>query len=236
MRLLIPVLFAALAACLSAQGIRGGGHAGGRGIRVPVSNYPFGAPQLPPGTAINGVPGIQTGVSLNGLPAFSNRNYNFGCYNCGVRGHARSRTPVLAVAPFFGGLALPDTYSEEDMVPPPPAPGTDAATMILADEVNRLRGDIRQLQSEKQTLAMPPSPAPAATPAPPEPPAPATVIVLRDGKQVETTNYAVMDQTLWNFSAHPVQKIPLTSVDLQASQKANSSRGIDFSLALDSDN
>jgi hypothetical protein len=235
MRLLIPVLFGTLAVGLSAQGIRGGGHARGPGIRVPVSNYPFGAPQMPPGTAINGVPGLQTGVSLNGLPAFSNRYYNFGCYNCGTRGRARSSAPVLGVVPFVGGLALPDTYSEEDMAPPP-APGADPATMILADEVNRLRGDIRQLQSEKQALATPPPPAPAAAPAPPEPPAPATVLVLRDGKQLETTNYAVMDQTLWNFSAHPVQKIPLTSIDLQASQKANSSRGIDFSLALDSDN
>jgi len=71
---------------------------------------------------------------------------------------------------------------------------------------------------------------------PAEPPPPATVLVLRDGKQVETTNYAVMDQTLWNFSARPVQKIPLTSIDLQASEKANSDRGVDFSLSADSDN
>jgi hypothetical protein len=184
---------------------------------------------MPPGTAINGVPGLQTGVTLNGLPVSSNGFYNFG-----PRGHARSRTPFFGFVPLFNGYAFPDTYSEEDMVPPPP-PGADPATMMLADEVNKLRGDIRQLQSEKQALAAPPQPAPAATPAPPEPPAPATVFVLRDGKQVESTNYAVMDQTLWNFPAHPVQKIPLTSIDFEASKKANSSRGIDFSLSLDSE-
>ena len=231
--LLIPVLCGAMAACLSAQGMRGRGYSR-PAVRVPVRSSTFGAPQLPPGTAINGVPGIQNGASLNGLPPFSNQYYNFGCYNCGTQGRARSRTPFVGFVPLFNGYALPDAFNQEETGPPPPAP-IDPATMALADEVNKLRGDISQLKNETQALATPPAPAPAATPAPAEPPAPATVLVLRNGKQVETTNYAVMDQTLWNFSAHPLQKIPLASIDVPASQKANSERGIDFSLSSDSE-
>jgi hypothetical protein len=86
-----------------------------------------------------------------------------------------------------------------------------------------------------QAREMPPAPV-AAAPAVPEqsvtqPPEPATVIVLRDGRRFESTNYAIMDQTLWNFSARPVQKIPIGSIDVSASEKANADRGVDFSVA-----
>jgi hypothetical protein len=39
-----------------------------------------------------------------------------------------------------------------------------------------------------------------------------------------------MNQTLWNFTARPVQKIPLSSIDLSASARANAERGVDFSV------
>lgn len=234
--LLIPVLCGVFAGSICAQGYRGGG--GGRGrpsYRAPVIRNNVGAPQLPPGTAINGVPGVQNSVTLNGLPAFSNQYYNFGCYNCGSQRRARSRTPFVGFVPLFDGYSFPASYSEEDMGPPPPLM-PDPAAMALANEVDKLRGDINQLKDQSQAQAAPPVAAPAAAQAPAEPPPPATVLVLRDGKQVETTNYAVMDQTLWNFSARPVQKIPLTSIDLRASEKANSDRGVDFSLSADSNN
>jgi hypothetical protein len=232
--LLIPVLCGAMAGSLYAQGMRGRGYAG-PSIRVPVRSSTFGAPQLPPGTALNGVPGLQNSVTFNGLPAFSNGIYQFGCYNCRPQTRGRSRAAGLGFVPLFNGYAFPGTFSEEDAGPPPP-PMPDPAALALSDEVNKLRGDINQLKEQTQALTAPPPPAPAAAPAPSEPPAPATVLVLRDGKQVETTNYAVMDQTLWNFSARPVQKIPLASIDLPASQKANSARGVDFSLSDDSNN
>lgn len=231
--LLIPALCGAMAAGLCAQGFRGGGR--GRGaVQVPTRSTTFGAPQLPPGTALNGVPGLQNGATLNGLPAFSNGYYNFGCFNCSTSGaRSRSRAPFVGFVPLFNGYAFPDVYAEQEMGPPPPPP-VDPGAMALADEVNRLRGDINQLRSEAQAHAAPPAPEPAA-PAVVEPPAPATVIVMRNGTQVESTNYAVMDGTLWNFSARPVQKIPLNSIDLRASEKANSARGIDFSLPSDSE-
>lgn len=232
--LLIPVLCGAFAASICAQGYRGSGGYGRGSSRAPVVRNNIGAAQLPPGTAINGVPGLQNSATFNGLPAFSNRYYNFGCYNCGSSQHrARSRTPFVGFAPLFDGYSFPSSYSEEDMGPPPPLL-PDPAAVALTNEVDKLRGDINQLRDQTQAQMAPP--APAAAPVPAEPPPPATVLVLRDGKQVETTNYAVMDQMLWNFSARPVQKIPLTSIDLQASEKANSDRGVDFSLSADSDN
>ena len=57
---------------------------------------------------------------------------------------------------------------------------------------------------------------------------PATVLVFRDQHQQEVQNYAIVGQTLWNFSAQHTQKIPLSDLDLVATAKANDERGVDF--------
>ena len=57
---------------------------------------------------------------------------------------------------------------------------------------------------------------------------PATVLVFRDQHQQEVQNYAIVGQTLWNFSPQHRQKIPLSDLDLAATAKANDERGLDF--------
>jgi hypothetical protein len=65
--------------------------------------------------------------------------------------------------------------------------------------------------------------------------APATVLIFRDQHQEEIQNYAIVGETLWNFSVHPTQKIPLSDLDLPATQKANDARGVDFRLPSSSE-
>lgn len=198
----------------------------------------FGAPQLPPGTYLNGVPGPQYPPGLNGLPAFSNRIYHFGCYgnNCNAGRSGRSRS-YGGFAPFFGGYALPSYLPtvEDSFASAPEPPPVDPTATMLTNEIDQLRGEIAQMKAQ---TSQPPPPVPAAPavqePVAPSPPTPATVIVLRDGRRLETSNYAIMDQTLWNFSARPIQKIPVNSIDISASEKANAERGVDFSFAANS--
>ena len=57
---------------------------------------------------------------------------------------------------------------------------------------------------------------------------PATVLVFRNQHQQEVQNYAIVGQTLWNFSPPHTQKIPLSDLDLIATAKANDERGVDF--------
>ena len=64
-----------------------------------------------------------------------------------------------------------------------------------------------------------------AQPAPIMPP---TVLVFRDQHKEEVQNYAIVGSTLWTFSAQRTQKIPLSDLDLAATQKANDDRGVDF--------
>lgn len=58
----------------------------------------------------------------------------------------------------------------------------------------------------------------------------ATVLVYRDGHQSDVLNYAVQGKTLWVFSDQAPRKIPLESLDLEATRKVNDQRGVSFIL------
>jgi hypothetical protein len=62
---------------------------------------------------------------------------------------------------------------------------------------------------------------------PPEP-VPATILVFRDRHQQEVSNYAIVGQTLWSFSEQKTQSIPLSDLDIAATEKANDDRGVVF--------
>lgn len=81
-------------------------------------------------------------------------------------------------------------------------------------------------QDSYAPLQAPPRPAPEEKQGTPV--VPATVLVFRDEHQQEIQNYAIVGQTLWNFSPGRTQKIPLASLDLPATEKANDDRGVTF--------
>ena len=59
---------------------------------------------------------------------------------------------------------------------------------------------------------------------------PATVLVFRDGHSAEVRNYAIVGDTLFDFSTDRRKKIALADLDLVATQKQNEDRGVDFRL------
>ncbi len=44
----------------------------------------------------------------------------------------------------------------------------------------------------------------------------------------EVENYAIVGQTLWIFSEQRARKVPLFSLDVDATAKANEERGLEF--------
>jgi len=50
-------------------------------------------------------------------------------------------------------------------------------------------------------------------------------LVLRNGQQIQVQNYAVMDQTFWDFTRQPARKIPVSSIDIAASTRATEAKG-----------
>jgi hypothetical protein len=99
----------------------------------------------------------------------------------------------------------------------------------LANEMNAQSLDEQSMrdQSDQEVYARsaPPSHQPERTN-----PASATVLVFRDQHQLEVQNYAIVGQTLWNFSPQRTERIPLSQLDLAATIKANDERGVDFRL------
>jgi hypothetical protein len=106
----------------------------------------------------------------------------------------------------------------------------------MADQLQRLNAELADLRSAQQYgpagLPSPYAPpyAPQYTPpgAQAAPPRPPLTLVLRNGQELKIDNYAVMNQTFWDFSSQPVRKIPLSSIDFAASEKATEANGGEF--------
>jgi hypothetical protein len=98
-------------------------------------------------------------------------------------------------------------------------PGTPAAS--YADAYPQ-----RQSRPQTETEAAPAAP-PAETPVPD---LPATVLVFKDGHQLEVQNYAVIGDTLYDLTPGRHHKILLADLDLTSTTKQNDDRGIDFRL------
>jgi hypothetical protein len=102
-------------------------------------------------------------------------------------------------------------------------PGADPNVEgAMADQLNRLTADVEQLKYGQQP-APPPYAAQDSQPA-----QPAVTLVLRNGQQLKVQNYAVMDQTFWDFTSQPTRKIPIANIDIAASVKATTANGGDF--------
>ncbi len=76
--------------------------------------------------------------------------------------------------------------------------------------------------------------AEAATPDPPAPVVaqPTTVLIFKDGHRVEVVNYAIVGDTVFDFSGERARKIPIADLDLAATQKANDAVGVEFKLPV----
>ncbi len=59
---------------------------------------------------------------------------------------------------------------------------------------------------------------------------PSTVLVFKDGHQSDVLNYAIVGDTLFDFSAGRTRKILLADLDLPATHKANDDRGVEFQI------
>jgi hypothetical protein len=140
-------------------------------------------------------------------------------------------------------------YANNSLVPqdqqpaPPeggPAPADDQALQdaynrgaqdALAQQRNQTRNDQRVTDYREDDFRQP---ANARTQTAAEPPrfiepepdnAPPTVFIFKDGRRLETRNFAIMGQTLFDFSSKPLRKIQLTDLDLAATTKVNDEMG-----------
>ncbi|MBZ5522791.1 MAG: hypothetical protein LAP21_11185 [Acidobacteriia bacterium] len=88
-----------------------------------------------------------------------------------------------------------------------------------------------QVREEKKAAADD-APATARTEEPPQPvtPGPPTIFIFKDGRKLESQNYAIVGQTLYDFSVKGLHKIRLTELDIDATRKINEDSGTPVSL------
>jgi hypothetical protein len=69
-----------------------------------------------------------------------------------------------------------------------------------------------------------------ADPPAPEPPREPTLLVFKDGHQLEVGNYAIVGTTLFDLSPGHTRKVPLADLDLAATERQNDDRGVTFQI------
>ena len=95
------------------------------------------------------------------------------------------------------------------------------------DSRERRRQPQEERKSDKQSQANDETDPPAV---PVEDKTPATVFIFKDGHQLETKNYAIMNGTLFDFSSKTLKKIQMEEIDSAATLKANDDRGVTMKL------
>jgi len=191
------------------------------------------------GRAINGTPPSVTSLGPRGYtpgfnPAFPNSRPWHGSSSSGFNGgpHHRPRYPQSGGGyygyPYYGyyGYGYDSGYYDN---------GADAQNYAPEDEYNG--GPTIFDRRGPGYVQRPPEPEPsaeekssAAAPEAASEPSPPTVLVFKDGHELEVENYAIVGNTLFDLTEGHRRKVPLSDLDLTATAKQNDDRGIDFHL------
>jgi hypothetical protein len=117
------------------------------------------------------------------------------------------------------------------------APGPtifDRRSSALTDPAYQHRLDQRVSRLEEQIdeaeQATPSKSAPHPEPPIPVRDQPDTILVFNDGHTIAVKNYAIVGETLYDYSGDTRRKIDLADLNLPATQKTNEDHGIDFRL------
>jgi len=170
-------------------------------------------------------PGTPASVtSFGGFGRTGGRRPGFapGFYSRRSRGFHGGYLPYYVYGVPYGYYDYGYDYDDLDQPPEPPPQDEYLGGPTIFDR----RGPGTAQYSEARPSE---APEPAAQPAS-EPDQPQTVLVFKDGHQLEVQNYAIVGDTLYNLSATRNRKIALTDLDLKATVRENDDRGIDFRL------
>ncbi len=131
--------------------------------------------------------------------------------------------------PYYGSVYMvPPDYYGMDSAPDADSESDYRGGPTIFDRRGRGAGDY--VPAVKDPASTQSSPVGASEPPAPEPPQLPTVLVFKDGHQSEVANYAIFGETLFDLTAGRRRKIPLTDLDLVATEKQNDDRGVSFQL------
>jgi hypothetical protein len=199
---------------MGAAPVRGGGFSSFRAASPPIRTS--SARPAPSGSSFYRRPGPGGGANWH-RPVFS---YGWPWWY-GNRGNYFSYPLYPYYYPLFGG----DDSGSYQQAPAAAAPEQDNG---VSDQVAELTNQVQMLQEEQATRDYLRPPAAETRAASSQEKPLSTVLVYRDGHQLEVQNYALMGDTVWVLGDQTTRKIPLNDLDLDVTQKLNADRGVEF--------
>lgn len=165
----------------------------------------------------------------------------FGHGACCRHEHHRSFTPVYAVP--YGYYGYPYDYDSsmayDQSQQPVQQEAPQPQVIIIKDERSSANddrrygqhefdeGDSYELPAKNEVARAKPGPVPVVQ----EEQLPMTTLVYRDGHKSELRNYAIVGSNLIDLTKTSLlKKIPLASLDLDATRRENEENGVDFHL------
>ncbi|HLJ25734.1 MAG TPA: hypothetical protein VKY85_03415 [Candidatus Angelobacter sp.] len=210
-----------------------------------------------PGTAHGAPASVNSPTSPQGRPVFvDSRRFRVRFGSPNPRGR-RTRRDVVPVPIFIPAYPLNGDYAYSEADPATADQGapseagadsSDADTDALQQAYNQGAHDALAQQRANSRYGEhyldsrekgQPAPRASKDRAPqsdagarPEPAddSPATIFIFKDGQKLQTQNYAILGQTLFDFSNNQLRKIKLAELDLDATKKANEDLGITLKL------
>jgi hypothetical protein len=172
--------------------------------------------------APRGVPASVTSFGFGGHPGFHGVPASVTSQNFGARVPFRG-THGFNFGVNHGIHQRPFDYDAPDNSAAAQPPVADTAATRDYDDRQLLNNDYRAEIN---------SPREQQTQAPPEPVAaePSTVLVYKDGHEVQIENYAIVGATLYDLTDGRSKKVQLADLDLAATVKENDDRGVEFQL------
>jgi hypothetical protein len=207
------------------------------GVPASVTSPGFG------GRAINGVPASVTSLGPNGFtPRFNQSMFNQGMgvqffanvprehgrdFDGGRHRHRRDQD----FFPFYGGYgyAYAVPYSEDSDAYAEDNSEYQGGPTIFDRRGRGAESYIPPVRDAAPAHREQPSAAASEPPAP-EPPQPPTLLVFKDGHELEVGNYAIVGQTLFDLTPGHARRVALTDLDLGATQKKNEDYGVSFQV------
>jgi hypothetical protein len=152
----------------------------------------------------------------------------------------RTYYPGMAMQPYYPGATAPPYYPQAYYPQPyavlAPYPTSQIAVTdnnaeidVLTRQVQQLTEEIMQLQAQLAFVQQQPA-APPVEVSESQPQAPATPIALvfKNGTRIDTQGYAIAGQTLWILRPSGNERVALSQLNVAATQRENSKRGIQF--------
>ncbi len=197
------------------------------GLPASVTSYGFGGR---PGFL--GMPASVTSLNFGNAPATSNwRHPHVGFDGIHHRGNRGLVNPVYGgtyYVPYAYPIYLDSGYDTPMQAEEPlPAERPDT-TDQLRRELDSLKSTIRDYRDELRTTRVVEQPAPKPETEQPAANQPETILVFRDGHQVEIHNYAIVGSTLYDLSEGRTKRVALAELDLPATVRQNDERGVEF--------